>query len=98
MRAYNKSNKVIGIGDLVLLPEEMEKIPAGYENNKILKDYEAQGFIQLIAEDSAEEEKWQPSETDTAEEADTPTAEETDAPGKDKKAGRKKEPDLKEKA
>lgn len=47
MKAYNKSNKVIGIGGLILLPEETRDVPAEYENSKILSWYREQGLIDL---------------------------------------------------
>lgn len=47
MKAYNKSNKVIGIGGLILLPEETKDVPAEYENSKVLCWYREQGLIDL---------------------------------------------------
>ena len=53
MKAYNKSNKVIGIGGLILLPEETKDVPIEYEKSKVLHWYQEQGLVELRDSDAA---------------------------------------------
>lgn len=46
--------KVIGIGSLIVLPDEEKEIPVNYENNPALKMYEKKGFAVISGTASAQ--------------------------------------------
>lgn len=45
MLVCNKSAKVIGIGSLVLLPDVIDTLPAGFEDNPVVKDFIKKGIL-----------------------------------------------------
>lgn len=47
MKVKNVSNKIIGIGELTLLPGNTEEVPVDYEHNPALKIYEEINMIEL---------------------------------------------------
>lgn len=47
MRIKNESGKVIGIGDITLLPLDEVDVPETYRGNHILRTYENMGFISV---------------------------------------------------
>lgn len=46
----NNSKKVIGIGEVSILPGETEECPQGYENNPIVKKYIFDGTFSVVKE------------------------------------------------
>lgn len=42
------SGKIIGIGEVHVLPSEVKEIPEAYETSPILKIYKRQGFARII--------------------------------------------------
>lgn len=47
MKITNKSNKVIGLGEEVLLPEKTIDLPKDFEDNPVIKTYKNMGMIEL---------------------------------------------------
>lgn len=54
MKVKNVSNKIIGIGELTLLPGNIEEVPVGHEHNPVLRIYETINMIELVGEPSVE--------------------------------------------
>lgn len=49
MKLKNISNgKIIGIGDVTVLPGETKDIPKAYENSPVLEVYKRSGFAEII--------------------------------------------------
>ena len=54
MKMENISNgKVIGIGEVTILPGEVKEIPAAYEASPILEVYKQMGFARITGQPSA---------------------------------------------
>lgn len=49
MKISNIGGKAIGIGGLSLLPGETATLPKGFEENPVIKFFEAKGFVKLEA-------------------------------------------------
>ena len=47
MKIENISSKVIGIGDVTVLPGETQEVPAEFENSIALEVYKSMGFITI---------------------------------------------------
>lgn len=47
----NLSNKVIGIGDITILPGEQATVPSAYAGNPVLSIYEVSGLIKAVDTD-----------------------------------------------
>lgn len=47
----NLSNKVIGIGDITILPGEQATVPSAYASNPVLSIYEVSGLIKAVNTD-----------------------------------------------
>lgn len=47
----NLSNKVIGIGDITILPGEQATVPSAYANNPVVSIYEVSGLIKAVNTD-----------------------------------------------
>ena len=52
MKIKNLSGKVIGIGDLILLPGKTDTLPVDMESNPVVKKYEEQKLVKLTGEKS----------------------------------------------
>lgn len=50
MKIENISSKVIGIGDVTVLPGETQVVPSEFENSPVLEIYKSVGFINLTGE------------------------------------------------
>lgn len=66
MQIKNVSNKIIGIGELTLLPGDLGEVPVGYEENPTLELYKEMKMVEIsgnpkkpakTAEEIEEEEK-----------------------------------------
>lgn len=60
MKIRNKSGKIIGIGALALLPEQETDLPAGFESNPVILEFQEKDLVELWGEkspDSASEEE-----------------------------------------
>ncbi len=54
MKIENTSNgKIIGIGEVSILPGEMKEIPEAYETSPILEVYQKQGFAKITGKPKA---------------------------------------------
>lgn len=53
MKIKNLSNKVIGFGDISVLPGETETIPAAYEKNPTLEVYKAMKMAEITGKPTA---------------------------------------------
>ena len=47
--------KIIGIGDVVVLPGETKQVPLAFEHNPILEVYKAMGFAEITGEAKTKE-------------------------------------------
>lgn len=54
MKITNKSNKIIGMNKLSILPGETVQCPEGYENNPVIMKYISTGILEKAA-DGAED-------------------------------------------
>ena len=54
MKMTNTSAKVIGIGDVTVLPGETMEVPSAYETSPILEVYKSMGFITLSGKPKAQ--------------------------------------------
>ena len=50
MKIKNTSNKIIGIGEVSVLPDSVVTVPEAFENSAVLEVYRKLGFIQIIEE------------------------------------------------
>lgn len=50
MKIENISSKVIGIGDVTVLPGETQVVPSDFENSPVLEIYKSVGFINVTGE------------------------------------------------
>lgn len=50
MKIINIGGKVIGIGDVTVLPGETEDVPAAYETSPVLEVYQRCGMAKIIGE------------------------------------------------
>lgn len=50
MKLKNRSNKIIGIGNVTVLPGETQEIPAAYETSPVLEVYKKAGFAEISGE------------------------------------------------
>ena len=50
MKIENISSKVIGIGNVTVLPGETQVVPSEFENSPVLEIYKSVGFINLTGE------------------------------------------------
>ncbi len=50
MVVINRSSKIIGIKETSILPGEAGEVPAGYENNPIIRKYIADGTLSMVSE------------------------------------------------
>ena len=50
MKIENISSKVIGIGNVTVLPGETQVVPSEFENSPVLEIYKSVGFINLSGE------------------------------------------------
>ncbi len=57
MKMTNISEKVIGIGNMVVLPGSTVEVPADYESNPTLETYKALGLVTLSGKAKAEADK-----------------------------------------
>ncbi len=48
MKVRNKSNKIIGIGEVNVLPDAVCVVPEKYENSIVIETYERLGFIEIV--------------------------------------------------
>lgn len=48
MKVRNKSNKIIGIGEVNVLPDAFCVVPEKYENSIVIETYERLGFIEIV--------------------------------------------------
>lgn len=48
MKIKNTSNKIIGIGEVSVLPDSVVTVPEAFENSAVLEVYRKLGFIQII--------------------------------------------------
>ena len=71
MKIKNISNKIIGIGDFILLPDETQDIPSKFAESTAVSIYKSARFIEIIAQD----EKTEPA-TKTAKETEVAPVEE----------------------
>lgn len=53
MKVTNKSNKVIGFGEVTILPGKTEEIPVAYEKSPVLDFYKKNNFITVTGKPSA---------------------------------------------
>lgn len=52
MKVLNKSSKIIGFGEITILPDESKDIPVEYEKNPILEFYKKKNLISISGEPS----------------------------------------------
>ena len=78
MKIKNISNKIIGIGDYILLPDETQEIPSKLGNSTAVSIYKDAKFIEVIAEDEAQELAKAEQEKAEAEEVKESAAEEAE--------------------
>ncbi len=52
MKVTNKSNKVIGFGEVTILPGKTEEIPVAYEKSPVLDFYKKNNFITVTGKPS----------------------------------------------
>lgn len=52
MKITNKSGKLIGIGELTLLPGETETLPKDYEKNPVIQFFADTGRVELADDDA----------------------------------------------
>ena len=50
MKIENISSKVIGIGNVTVLPGETQVVPSDFENSPVLEIYKSVGFINVTGE------------------------------------------------
>jgi hypothetical protein len=53
MKIENISSKVIGIGNVTVLPGETQVVPSDFENSPVLEIYKSVGFINITGEATA---------------------------------------------
>lgn len=56
LKMTNTSAKVIGIGDVTVLPGETKEVPSAYESSPILEVYKSMGFVILSGKTKAQAE------------------------------------------
>ena len=52
MKIKNVSTKIIGIGNLTVLPGETKDVPVGYETNPVLSVYKKCGIAEIVGKAS----------------------------------------------
>lgn len=57
IKVTNLSNKVIGFGEVTILPGEMREIPEDYERNPVVSHYEKLGLIKRSGKPTLTEEE-----------------------------------------
>lgn len=57
MKITNKSNKIIGMTGLSILPGETGECPAGYENNPVIQKYIKNGIFEKVEDKEEVEEE-----------------------------------------
>ena len=72
------SGKIIGIGEVSVLPGETKEIPEAYETSPILEVYQRQGFVKITGKPKAAQKSGEKADADKAAE-DKKTAEEAEA-------------------
>ena len=55
MKIKNISNKIIGIGDYILLPDETQDIPSKFAESTAVSIYKSARFIEITAQDEKTE-------------------------------------------
>lgn len=69
MKIENISEKVIGLGNVTVLPGETQTVPVAYETSPILEVYEKCGFAKFSGKPSAKKGKAAKDEDDGSDEA-----------------------------
>ena len=54
IKIKNISEKIIGIGDVIILPEETKEVPAVFERSPILEIYKEMGLVTMSGKPTAE--------------------------------------------
>nr|WP_314098042.1 hypothetical protein [uncultured Lachnoanaerobaculum sp.] len=54
IKIKNISEKIIGIGDVIILPEETKEVPALFERSPILEIYKEMGLVTMSGKPTAE--------------------------------------------
>ncbi len=57
MKITNKSNKIIGMVGLSILPGETAQCPVGYENNPVIQKYIKEGIFEKAEDGGTDEEE-----------------------------------------
>ena len=77
MKIKNLSNKIIGVGDITVLPGKTETVPVGYETNPVLAVYKKCGIAEISGKPSASEKSAEQKAAEKAE-AEAKAAEEAE--------------------
>lgn len=54
VKLKNISEKIIGVGDVIILPEETKEIPAVFERSPILEIYKEMGLVTMSGKPTSE--------------------------------------------
>lgn len=82
LKMTNTSAKVIGVGDVTVLPGETKEVPSAFENSPVLEVYKNMGLIALSGKAKAEADKKAAEEKAAAEKAEEEAKAEADKKAK----------------